>query len=178
MTDMRDTPTRPTVHVRMHEAYDLNVTVEILPAREIPGLSVAGCQPRQGVERVEKDPLELPEETRDWLLAANDLVIGWLARDEGNRRTFLADPLGALSEAGVEMDRAHIKALARTRESIGLAEAISPGLQLRSARATAKKTGRVKRLDPRGSTWVAPKFPGESDDGDDDRHDRDDKGKD
>lgn len=156
--EIRELSTRPTVNVKTHEAYDLNVTVEFLPTRKIPQTRVAHCQPRQGAERVRRDPLDLPEETRDWLVSINDAVIAWLARDERNRKAFIADPVRALGDIGVEMDRTHLKALARARETIGMGEAAAPGLQLRSVRATAKKTGRVKPVDTATSAWSPPKL--------------------
>lgn len=162
--EIHELPSRPTVSVTMHQAYDLNVTVELLPARKIPSLRAAGCQPRQGAERAEKDPLELPESTRRWLVDVNDRVIAWLARDEGNRKAFVSDPIRALQDAGVEMDRTHFKALARARESIGMAEAVPPGLQLGSVRATAKKKGRVKAVEAAASEWSPPKLADPDDD--------------
>ena len=44
-------------------------------------------------------------------------MVAWLAKDAGNARRFLANPVAAMREAGVELSRADEKALARAGEA-------------------------------------------------------------
>ncbi len=156
--DTQQKPTAPMVSVKMHQAYDLNLTVNFVPARVIPGVIELGCQSRQGTQRLGKHPLDLPESTRKLLLDANEKVIAWLSQDVKNQYAFLTDPIAALQEAGVAMDRTQAKGLARMRENLGMAQAVVPGLQFRSIHTKVSKTGRVKPVDNRGSNWVPPKL--------------------
>ncbi|MFZ5817346.1 MAG: hypothetical protein ACOY93_18945, partial [Bacillota bacterium] len=125
--------------VKINQAYEVNLNVDILPAGKIPPAVKLNCQPRQGAERVTKDPLELPESTRTWVLEMNQVVTAWLSKDRKNQLLFLADPVGALQKAGIRLDRARLKELARLRESLGTAQAVLPGLQIRSVRTAAVK---------------------------------------
>lgn len=154
--DTQQTQTTATVSVKIQQAYDLNLTLNLLPARAIPnGLKLA-CQPRQGAQRIDKDPLDLPEPMSLWLLGVNEHVAAWLASDENNQRAFIANPIAALREAGVPMEREQLKAISRLRQDIGMSQAVVPGLQLRSVQTTASQSGRVKPVDIRRSDWEPP----------------------
>jgi hypothetical protein len=141
---MRDDsiPNKPTVRAKRHQAYELNLNVRLLPAGSIPSTIKLACQPRQGAERIQKDPVELPESTRTWLLQVNRLVIAWLQKDPQNQQAFMADPIAAVQAAGVKLDRAQHKELLRLRESFGTAQAVVPGLQIRSIRPVSAKPDR------------------------------------
>lgn len=154
----RPSPGDGPVRIVTHEAYTLNVTVNILPARDIPiGLKI-GCRPRQGARREDKDPIALPEGTRTWLLGVNKQLSEWLAQDESHQHAFLADPVAALTKAGVKVEREHAKALARVRERIGTEAAVTPGLQLRTVRTKARSSGQVREVETDRSDWVPPKL--------------------
>ena len=111
--------------------------------------------------------LDLPEPTRRWMVDVNDAIVAWLTRDAGNRTAFVADPPRALGDAGIEVSREHAKALARARENAGAAEAVWPGLRLRSVTSTAKKKGRPKPVAESEGSWSPPKLrdAAEGDDG-------------
>jgi hypothetical protein len=130
----------------MQQAYDLNLNLNLVPVREIP-------------ERVQ---LDLPESARKSLIEANAAVMAWLAADDKNRSAFIIDPLGSLQRAGVEIDRASLKALARVRESAGTAEAVVPGLQLRSVTAKVRKSGKVRSVDT-VTDWAPPALKNDGD---------------
>lgn len=152
---------RPTVNVKLQQAYDVRVSLEFRPAGEIPVSRAVGCRPRQGGERVDKQPLDLPEEIRGRLKEIDGRLIGWLAKDEGNRHAFVSDPLGALRESGIELDRADLKALSRAREEAGRSVAVTPGLQLREVGAVAKTKGRIRPVGgaKEARSWSPPQLP-------------------
>ena len=130
------------VKVQMHQAYDLNMTITFAEAEADPGDLKVHCQPRQDAERMDKDPLNLPESTQQGIYEVGPLVNAWLAADENNQHAFLADPKASLSEAGVTVERTQAKALARLRENFGRIQAVVPGLQIRSVRTRVGTAGR------------------------------------
>jgi len=151
----------PKVNVTMQQAYDLTMSVSFVPSRGIPGVLRLGCQPRQGAERVDEDPLDLPAPTHKWLTDVNKSVIAWLAADEKNQHAFVADPIAALQSAGIPIEREHLKALTRARESVGLSQAVTPGMQLRSIQTKASKSGQVKPVDSASTNWSPPRTRGD-----------------
>lgn len=155
----RQTEAAATVNVKIQQAYDLHVNLKFHPVRDIPGVIRLGCQPRQGGQRIDKNPVDLPEPTRQLLLNASKAMSAWLARDGGNQRAFVADPIAALRSAGIEIDRVHLKAIDRIRENIGQSFAVTPGLQLRSVKTNASKNGRVPAVDTESSHWTPPATP-------------------
>jgi len=158
------TAPKASVMITRPQAYDLNMTVTLVPSRNIPSLIKPACQPRQGAERVDTDAVDLPDSTRSFLLGANKAVTAWLAASEENQHAFLTDPVAALSRAGVQMDRAQQKSIARLREALGQAQTIVPGMQLRSIQTKANKSGQVKAVDVSHSDWTPAKSPSASSD--------------
>ncbi len=156
--DVQEVSIASTVKATMQQAYDLNLTVNILPSREIPTIRAAGCQPRQGAQRMDKDPLPLPEPTRAWLLDVGRLLVPWLAKDASNQQLFLTDPIQALHRAGVAPERTHIKALSRLREELGMAAAVVPGLQLQSIQTRVRTSGTVRQPESTVSEWRPPQI--------------------
>jgi hypothetical protein len=137
----------PTVVAQRSEAYDLHLKVNVLPARDILGTVLLGCQPRQGAQRIKKDSVELPEDTRHALGLANRQLIDWLAKSQANAQAFLADPLAALGQAGVKLDRSHLKAIDRVMREVGQSQAVWPGLQMQSVQVSARSQGTVPAVE-------------------------------
>jgi hypothetical protein len=141
-----------SVVARVPQGLEAKINVRLLPAREIVLDSVRlGCQPRQGAPRRDAQPVPLPEGLGDRLKEANRQVVAWLARDVANATRYMADPLTALGEAGVELSRAELKALGRTHQSVREAAMVPPGLELVGEPTvkgvTRGKVGDVKRAD-------------------------------
>lgn len=164
MNDQTSQAERATVAASLQQAYDLNLKVTFLPSRKIPPTFHLGCQPRQGAQRQDKSPLDLPEPIRRWLVEASPQLVAWLSRDVANTHAFLLDPMAALQQAGLKLDREHAKTLVRLREAAGAGDAVAPGLQLRSVRVATGK-GQVK---PPSTDWTPPPLR-EGDDANDDR---------
>jgi hypothetical protein len=133
-------PTAPTVHATRQEAYDLTLRLHLLPAQEIS----RGVE-RRFDQRPQKNPL--PAATRRWLLEAEEHVFAWLSRDGSNLRAFVADPVAALQEAGVSLEREHLTAVTRLRRRIDRSQTVVPGLQLRSVGFTAGTADDTRRSD-------------------------------
>ncbi len=133
-----------TVQPRAQQAYDLNLKVTFLPGRAAVATAALGCQPRQDGQRVDVQPLDLPPSTHRFLQEANASMLDWLARDPSHQAAFIADPLAALHQAGLKLERSDAKALGRLRESLASAQAVTPGLQLRALHTAVDVKGRVK----------------------------------
>lgn len=142
----RSNASAPTIAATMQQAYDLTMNVSVIGAKNIPTQILRACRPRQGAEEVDKDPVELAPPLRHWLLEANKAVVAWLARDARNVHAYLADPVAALEQAGVKMEREHQKSLARLREQLGASQAVVPGMQLRSI-TTKAGASRVRPIE-------------------------------
>lgn len=161
----------PKVKVKVvtHQAYDLNLKVQFLPATKIPGTVLRGCQPRQGGEKQGKDALDLPEPTRKLLELANVGVLEWLAQSSENVRAFTVDPISALNASGVaaklKWDRSQLKNFSRLREAFGQAQAVQPGLQIRKVEAVMNRSGKVDE-NPYSHRDPSPKQPTTSKDKD------------
>ena len=145
-----------TVQTRAQQAYELHLNLNFVPGRDSLATARLGCRPRQGAQRVEVDPVDLPAPTHAFLHEVNKAMTEWLARDASHQAAFIADPVGAFAKAGIELDRSHAKALMRVRESLGAAEAVAPGLRIMTVRTSANPKGRIKPTDNSGRGWNAP----------------------
>ncbi|QNP40600.1 hypothetical protein [Lysobacter solisilvae (ex Woo and Kim 2020)] len=164
MNDQSTQADRATVAASLQQAYDLNLKVTLLPSRKIPPVFHLGCQPRQGAQRQDKSPLDLPEPIRRWLVEASPQLVAWMSRDVTNAQAFLLDPMAAMQEAGLKLDREQAKTLVRIRETAAAGDAVAPGMQLRTVRVATGK-GQPK---PPSADWTPPPVR-EGDDGGDDR---------
>lgn len=144
-----------TVQPRAQQAYDLNLSINFVPGRESLATVALGCRPRQGAQRVNVEPVDLPPSARRFLAEINAPMLAWLARDASHQAAFLADPVAALAQAGFKLERADAKAFSRVRESLGAAEAVTPGLQVRSVTLSVDPKGRIKPPADDGR-WTPP----------------------
>ena len=145
--DVRKPMQEVPIKVQMQQGYSVKMKLNIVSTRSIPTTTgLQGCQSRQGATRRDPDPLDLSGELIAKLVDADKLVTGWLAGDGANARAFLDDPILALQRAGVKLDRAELKAIARTREAIAPAEVVTPGLKLRSTTVAVSPSSKLKRV--------------------------------
>jgi hypothetical protein len=156
--DMLTSSAVAAVTAKTHQGYEISVSVTVVGLHKIPTRLMVGCAPRQGAEGVETDPLELPEPARKWLVEIDKGVTTWLAASPENAKAFLADPLRALQQAGVRVDRAQAKAIARLRERAAAAQVVAPGLQLKAVHVTLNPGGRVPPPERGQGTWQPPKL--------------------
>lgn len=145
-----------TVQPRAQQTYELHLNLNFVPGRAALAAAHLGCRPRQGAQEVDVDPVDLPAPSRKFLVDVNEAMIEWLARDASHQAAFIADPMAAFAKAGIGLDRAHAKAFLRIREALGSAEAVAPGLQIKTVRASVNPTGRVKPGAGDSTGWRAP----------------------
>jgi hypothetical protein len=156
MDDTQRAAAAASVLARAQQGYELNLKLNFVPGRDSINTLRLGCQPRQGAQRVDVDPVDLPEPTRRFLVEVNKAMTEWLARDTSHQAAFIADPVAAFARAGISTDRNHAKALLRVREALGGTDAVTPGLQVMSVRSSVNVKGRVKPEDRKGNDWTAP----------------------
>jgi hypothetical protein len=131
------------LQARVAQAYDAKFNVRIVPARSLPDLAVQrpGCRPR-GHSPGWTGPSVSPGLVSA-LAQADKAVTGWLARDRANAQRFLGDPVSALREAGVKLERAQLKELVRARAAAETTHRVPPGVTVTEVAAEAFPNGRV-----------------------------------
>jgi hypothetical protein len=105
---------------------------------------------------VDVGPVDLPAPSRQFLVDVNAAMVEWLGRDASHQAAFIADPMAAFAKAGIELDRTHVKAFMRAREALGSAEAVTPGLQIKTVRSGVNPKGRIRPPSSDGGNWRAP----------------------
>lgn len=79
---------------------------------------------------------------------ANNAMVAWLAKDTANTQRFLANPVAAMREAGVELSRSDEKALSRANAEASAARVVGPGVRIASLSAQTFPNGRVGGIGP------------------------------
>lgn len=137
------------LRAQVPQSYEAKFNVRIVPGRSLGDALVErpGCKPRG--HRKGWGPLtaglvqELTPALVDKLARADKAVMTWLAKDKANAQLFLAEPVQALSKAGVELDRSEQKALVRARAAAAATQLVPPGVDVISVVAEAVSGGRV-----------------------------------
>ena len=103
------------VRAQVPQDYDANFRIRLVPARTLESnlRLQPHCMPRGHVPSGDPSPFMISPDLAATLSKADKVMISWLARDTANAQRYLADPVAALREAGVELSRAEEKALAR-----------------------------------------------------------------
>lgn len=132
-------PIRATVQ----PGFDAKVSIRIVPGKDIlTAPPKAACRPRgdrpHGIRPFPFNPALVAK-----LTEANAGVSAWLAKDEANAKAFLDDPVAALAEAGVELDRSEVKAMARAHSAVKEDAVLPPGAQISTLDVVAVKRGKV-----------------------------------
>lgn len=137
-------PSETPVVATIQQGYETRLNVRLVRGREADIAVLArGCRPRQGAPRRDADPVALPPTLVDKLRAADAQVVAWLAKDPANARRFFAEPVAALREAGVELDRAEQKHLARAHGAVREASVVAPGVRVERLDVVGHRNGRV-----------------------------------
>jgi hypothetical protein len=131
------------VMVQVPQEIESKIAVRLLPIREVVLESVLGCQPRRRSPRRDAQPIPLPEGLAAKLKGANKRMIEWLARDSAAPGQFMADPVGTLVAAGVELSRAEQKALSRAHEAVRDVAVVPPGMKVAKFTVKATRSGKV-----------------------------------
>jgi hypothetical protein len=134
-------PSTEAVVAAIPQGFDARIKVRFVHARDIGVMTLdPGCSPRQGVPG--PATVLLPGLVAK-LQKADQQVITWLAKDSANAKRFLEQPVAALREAGIELDRSELKALERAHAAVREASVVPPGVTLERLDASAHRTARV-----------------------------------
>ena len=133
--------------------------------RIVPGRSLKGalevqpyCKPRGHAHGWTPGTLGIDSALLATLAKADKAMVAWLGRDNENARRFLANPVAAMREAGVELSRADEKALARAAEAAGAVRTVGPGVDVASVTVKAFPNGRIGAVGPRKPDGKADDF--------------------
>jgi len=123
-----------SVSHKIPQGMRLNVNINIKAARNIEDLvkpiREKKCTSRSGVSKKRGTLVDLPDELIHKLKKSDAKVMKWISASAQNRDLFILDPIAALQNMDLKLDRKDIKALARVRSSVSKSEAIPPGLTL------------------------------------------------
>lgn len=136
--------------------YEARFNLRIVPSRSLGNELVvnAGCKPRGHRKGWEAGTVVLNPALVASLVKADKTVMAWLTKDTANAQRFLANPAAALREAGVELERADEKALARASAAAEATRVVPPGVNLAAITVEAFPNGRVGNV---GATRPAGK---------------------
>jgi len=142
--------------------YNANFNIRIVPARSLDkALLQPQCAPRGNVTGWHYGAVAVDPGVVATLNKVDKPIVAWLAKDAANAKLFLADPLAAIREAGVQLTRAEEKALARAHSQVSATRVVGPGTNVASLSAQVYPKGRVGSI---GSTKPDGKPEGKTDD--------------
>ena len=133
------------VKAHVPQDYEANFNVRLVPARSLEnGIQLQPrCKPRGNMTGWDHGTVALDPGLVATLGEADKLMVTWLAKDTANAQRFLANPVAAMREAGVQLTRAEEKALARANEATSAARVVGPGINVVSLSAQVFPKGRV-----------------------------------
>jgi hypothetical protein len=137
------------VKAQVPQGQEAKFNVRIVPGRSLAaGLThrVQYCKPRGDRPSWTAGAAGLSAELVATLAKADKPMMAWLAKDAANAQRFLANPVAAMQEAGIELARAAQKALARASLAAEATRAVSPGVNVAALTAKAFPDGRVGGL--------------------------------
>jgi len=119
------------------------ISIRIVPGTQLfPEPPEATCAPR-GDRPAAPRPITFTPGVVDVLTTADSAVIAWLAEDADHAAQFIADPLGALSRAGVELTRAQAQEVSRAHAAVRADAVLPPGARITKLAVTATRRGKV-----------------------------------
>ena len=138
------------VMAKVPQGYEANFNIRLVPARTLDVIDQRQerCRPRGHSTGWTPGVLAIDPGLVATLNKADKAVVAWLAKDSANAQRFLAEPVAALREAGVELSRAEEKALFRANAEAQSARVVGPGVKVASLDARAYPKGQVGRLGP------------------------------
>ncbi|MEE8574104.1 MAG: hypothetical protein V3T30_01725 [Thermodesulfobacteriota bacterium] len=138
--------TSKAVVAKIPKGYNSTINVRIVPDRDIkvasPGL---GCQPRQDATRRNAQPVDLPQDLVLKLKDANKQISIWLAKDTVNAELFMAHPVEAMTQAGVDFTRKEQKTLLRAHQGVKEVSMVAPEVNVKKISVSATAKGSVKK---------------------------------
>jgi hypothetical protein len=133
------------VKAAITQDYEATFNIRLVPARSLedPDLTQRRCMPRGHAPGWDYGILTIDPGLAGIIAKGDKPVIAWLAKDAANAQHFLANPVAALREAGVELTREQEKALTRSIEAASATRVVGPGVKIASLSARAYPKGRV-----------------------------------
>jgi hypothetical protein len=122
------------------QGYSLNLNLNVVKSTDFSVFINPSCQPRQGAEKMKKEPLALPKEIISFIVAHETTLLNWLLKDAKNKESFLIDPLSSLKKAGIKLDKTTEKALIKLKNAGEASEIVTPALHLKSVTMNIGKT--------------------------------------
>jgi len=136
------------VLAKVPQDYDAKFNLRLVPGHTLgaAGQREVKCRPRGN--SLGWTPGVLDAGLVATLSRADKAMVAWLAKDGANAQRFLAEPVAAMREAGVELSRAEEKALSRAHAEAQSARVVGPGVKVAAIDAQAHPTGQVGRIPP------------------------------
>ncbi len=138
-----DKPVKAIIPNDSHHIFRVNVVGAVTDISKF-GL-VIKCQPRTSLDGKSRLHDALTPGLVNSFADANKKMVDWLGQSPDNAQAYLADPLGSLKKAGIVLERADQKTIARNFESFQSENLLSPGMNLKSITGQFKK-GRITKV--------------------------------
>ncbi len=153
MATQPNTESRNDVLVaKVPQGFETNINVRIVPGRDIAFPPEAfGCQPRGNRPARPTVAVKIPDALVAKLKGSNKAMVKWLAKDEANANLFLARPVDAMVEAGIDLTRAEQKLLARTHRTVRETAVLPPGAVVTELATSVHPRGRIGKIRPKPS---------------------------
>lgn len=132
------------------QTYETKLNIRLVPgpSLETAVLAQPRCKPRGHSPGWSNDTGVISPDLLNTLKNADKLMVAWLAKDTQNAQSFLANPIAAMREAGLELTRVEEKALARSVDAAKSARVVGPGVNISAVSVQAYPAGRVGELGP------------------------------
>jgi hypothetical protein len=138
-------PAATLVKANVPQGYEAKFNIRIVPGRSIKDAIDLrpDCKPRGHRQGWTAGTLGLTPEVVAVLARSDKAMTAWLAKDAANAQRYLANPVAAMREAGVDLSRAEEKTLSRLNAEVNDARKIPSAGNVASIAATMYPNGRV-----------------------------------
>ena len=138
-----DKPVKAVIPNDSNHNLRINVVAAVTDISKI-GL-VDKCQPRTSLDGKPGLHDALTPGLVNSFAEANKKMVVWLGQSPDNAHAYLADPVAALKKAGIALERADQKTIARNFEGFQTENLLSPGMNLKSFTGVYKK-GKITKV--------------------------------
>jgi len=135
------------VKVNVPQGHLTNLKVSLVPAHTFDkNEEQPPCRPRKGTIGWQGGTPTLNPALINILQKADAAIVNWLSKDSGNAEHFIKNPLAAMRDAGVKLNRAEEKMVFRAHEAAHSDRVVIPGSSFGTVVARAFPQGRVGSL--------------------------------
>jgi hypothetical protein len=138
-----DKPVKAVIPQDSHHNFRVNVVAAVTDISKIARIDK--CRPRTTLDGKPHLHDVLTPGLIHTFAEANNKMVAWLGKSEENIHAYLADPVASLKKAGIELERADQKTIARNFENFKAENLLAPGMNLKNFTGVFKK-GKITKV--------------------------------